>query len=159
MLFGELRTHLALNASALKTFQLPLSALHGAEITQVRRYGKFLAIDGSGTWLVFRPQRLGDDSAAFDDLLHPLPDGAVTVRDGHWLGYDPAAGLYRMELAGERGSLSFEEAWRNAGARLAMGIRLASDGGVPPAAGTDPAGEPFHAIAAKVAAWLTARNK
>ena len=41
---------------------------------------------------------------------------------------------------------------------LAMGIRLASDGGVPPAAGTDPAGEPFHAIAAKVAAWLDARK-
>ncbi len=42
---------------------------------------------------------------------------------------------------------------------LSMGIRLASDGGVPPAAGTDPAGEPFHAIAAKVAAWLNTRNK
>ncbi|WP_439569518.1 Mrp/NBP35 family ATP-binding protein [Sphingopyxis sp.] len=42
---------------------------------------------------------------------------------------------------------------------LAMGIRLASDGGVPPAAGTDPAGEPFHAIAAKVAAWLQARKQ
>jgi ATP-binding protein involved in chromosome partitioning len=42
---------------------------------------------------------------------------------------------------------------------LSMGIRLASDGGVPPAAGTDPAGEPFHAIAAKVADWLTARKQ
>ena len=41
---------------------------------------------------------------------------------------------------------------------LSMGIRLASDGGVPPAAGTDPLGEPFHAIAAKVAAWLAARK-
>ncbi|HKX90245.1 MAG TPA: Mrp/NBP35 family ATP-binding protein [Sphingopyxis sp.] len=41
---------------------------------------------------------------------------------------------------------------------LSMGIRLASDGGVPPAAGTDPAGEPFHAIAAKVADWLKARK-
>jgi ATP-binding protein involved in chromosome partitioning len=41
---------------------------------------------------------------------------------------------------------------------LSMGIRLASDGGVQPAAGTDPAGEPFHAIAAKVAAWLDARK-
>ena len=41
---------------------------------------------------------------------------------------------------------------------LAMGIRLASDGGVPPAAGTDPAGEPFHAVAAKVADWLEARK-
>ena len=42
---------------------------------------------------------------------------------------------------------------------LSMGIRLASDGGVPPAAGTDPAGEPIHAIAAKVADWLNARKK
>ena len=42
---------------------------------------------------------------------------------------------------------------------LSMGIRLASDGGVPPAAGTDPAGEPFHAIAAKVADWLKARKQ
>ncbi len=41
---------------------------------------------------------------------------------------------------------------------LSMGIRLASDGGVPPAAGTDPAGEPFHAIAAKVADWLKTRK-
>lgn len=41
---------------------------------------------------------------------------------------------------------------------LSMGIRLASDGGVPPAAGTDPHGEPFHAIAAKVADWLEARK-
>jgi len=41
---------------------------------------------------------------------------------------------------------------------LAMGIRLASDGGVPPAAGTDPTGEPFHAVAAKVADWLDARK-
>ena len=41
---------------------------------------------------------------------------------------------------------------------LSIGIRLASDGGVPPAAGTDPQGEPFHAIAAKVADWLAARK-
>ena len=41
---------------------------------------------------------------------------------------------------------------------LSMGIRLASDGGVPPAAGTDPTGEPFHAIAARVADWLNARK-
>lgn len=42
---------------------------------------------------------------------------------------------------------------------LSMGIRLASDGGVPPAAGTDPQGEPFHAIAAKVADWIAARKE
>ena len=41
---------------------------------------------------------------------------------------------------------------------LSMGIRLASDGGGPPAAGTDKLGEPFHAIAAKVAEWLDQRK-
>lgn len=41
---------------------------------------------------------------------------------------------------------------------LSMGIRLASDGGVPPAAGTDPSGEPFHAIAARIIDWLEARR-
>lgn len=45
--------------SALKTFQLPLSTLHGAEVTQVRRYGKFIAIDAGGTWLVFHLARAG----------------------------------------------------------------------------------------------------
>ncbi len=42
---------------------------------------------------------------------------------------------------------------------LSMGIRLASDGGVPPAAGTDPTGEPFHAIAGRVAEWLQGRKQ
>ncbi|HMQ36395.1 MAG TPA: DNA-formamidopyrimidine glycosylase family protein [Micropruina sp.] len=45
--------------SALKTFQLPLSALHGGEVEQVRRYGKFIAIDVSGSWLVFHLARAG----------------------------------------------------------------------------------------------------
>jgi len=45
--------------SALKTFQLPLSALHGGEVAEVKRFGKFIAIDVSGTWLVFHLARAG----------------------------------------------------------------------------------------------------
>ncbi len=45
--------------SALKTFQLPLAALQGAEVTEVRRYGKFIAIDAGGSWLVFHLARAG----------------------------------------------------------------------------------------------------
>ena len=41
---------------------------------------------------------------------------------------------------------------------LATGIRQASDAGVPPASGTDPLGEPFHAIAARVARWIDNRK-
>lgn len=37
---------------------------------------------------------------------------------------------------------------------LALDIRARSDAGTPPAAGTDPAGEPFHSLAARLAAWL-----
>ena len=39
---------------------------------------------------------------------------------------------------------------------LALSIRESGDAGTPPAAGEDPAAEPFRAIAAKVAEWLAA---
>ncbi|MDO5533531.1 MAG: DNA-formamidopyrimidine glycosylase family protein [Propionibacteriaceae bacterium] len=45
--------------SALKTFALPLSALHGLEVESVERRGKFLALDVGGTWLAFHLARAG----------------------------------------------------------------------------------------------------
>ncbi|MVA74806.1 Fpg/Nei family DNA glycosylase [Auraticoccus sp. F435] len=45
--------------SALKTFDPPLSALHGLEVTAVRRFGKFLALDADGVWLVVHLARAG----------------------------------------------------------------------------------------------------
>lgn len=45
--------------AALKTFAVPLSALHGMEVTGVERHGKFLAIDVDGTWLAFHLARAG----------------------------------------------------------------------------------------------------
>ncbi|RCK68421.1 Fpg/Nei family DNA glycosylase [Desertihabitans brevis] len=45
--------------SALKTFDPPLSALHGLEVTGVHRYGKFLALDVDGLWLVTHLARAG----------------------------------------------------------------------------------------------------
>ena len=45
--------------SALKTFATPLSALHGADVGQVARRGKFLGIEAGGTWLVFHLARAG----------------------------------------------------------------------------------------------------
>ena len=45
--------------SALKTFALPLSALHGGEVTDLVRRGKFLCLGVDGTWLVFHLARAG----------------------------------------------------------------------------------------------------
>jgi len=45
--------------SALKTFALPLSALHGGEVAEVARRGKYLCLDVDGTWLVFHLARAG----------------------------------------------------------------------------------------------------
>ena len=45
--------------SALKTFAIPLSALHGMEVTGVERRGKFIALDVDGTWLAFHLARAG----------------------------------------------------------------------------------------------------
>lgn len=45
--------------SALKTFNPPLSALHGLEVTDVARHGKFLDLDVDGLHLVFHLARAG----------------------------------------------------------------------------------------------------
>ena len=45
--------------SALKTYDPPLSALHGTMVDGVQRHGKFLDIDASGTHLVIHLARAG----------------------------------------------------------------------------------------------------
>ncbi len=45
--------------SALKTYALPLSALHGTEVEQVTRRGKFIGILTGGGWLSFHLARAG----------------------------------------------------------------------------------------------------
>ncbi len=45
--------------SALKTFALPLSALHGGDVTEVVRRGKYLCLGVDGSWLVFHLARAG----------------------------------------------------------------------------------------------------
>lgn len=45
--------------TALKTYDPPLTALHGLPISEVRRRGKFLALDCQGLWLVFHLARAG----------------------------------------------------------------------------------------------------
>ena len=52
------RTELVAFAS-LKTFQVPLSALHGLEVDGVERRGKFVCLSVSGLWLVFHLARGG----------------------------------------------------------------------------------------------------
>ncbi len=47
------------NFSALKTYDPPLSALHGLEIESVRRRGKFVDIEAGGLHLVFHLARAG----------------------------------------------------------------------------------------------------
>ncbi len=41
---------------------------------------------------------------------------------------------------------------------LSLDIRTASDAGKPPAAGTDPVGEPFDAVAARIDVWLSSHG-
>lgn len=45
--------------SALKTVAIPPGALVGLEVDEVRRWGKFLGVGASGTWLVFHLAKAG----------------------------------------------------------------------------------------------------
>ena len=64
------RTELAAFAS-LKTFQVPLSALHGLEVDGVERRGKFICLSVSGLWLVFHLARGG--WLTWKDAMPPKP--------------------------------------------------------------------------------------
>lgn len=83
--------------SALKTFALPLSALHGGEVTEVVRRGTFLCLGVDGTWLVFHlaragwltwhgvapatPARPGKGPLALRVIFEGAPSGAGTDTD------------------------------------------------------------------------------
>lgn len=57
---GKVYARVELTAfSALKTVQIPLSALAGLEISEVVRRGKFLALHSDGIWLAFHLARAG----------------------------------------------------------------------------------------------------
>lgn len=45
--------------ASLKTFTLPLTALHGLEVDQVARRGKFIGLEVGGLWLAFHLARAG----------------------------------------------------------------------------------------------------
>lgn len=45
--------------SSLKTYALPLGALAGLEIDATGRWGKFVGLSASGTWLIFHLGRAG----------------------------------------------------------------------------------------------------
>ncbi|EOM77792.1 Fpg/Nei family DNA glycosylase [Rhodococcus rhodnii] len=45
--------------SVLKTFDPPVTALQGRDVTGVERYGKYLAIDAGGLWLVVHLAKAG----------------------------------------------------------------------------------------------------
>ncbi|MFD0419760.1 Fpg/Nei family DNA glycosylase [Streptomyces sp. NPDC127108] len=56
--------------SVLKTYDPPVTALEGREVTGVARYGKFLAVDAGGLWLVTHLARAG-----WLQWKDPLPSG------------------------------------------------------------------------------------
>ncbi|MGA4838360.1 Fpg/Nei family DNA glycosylase [Streptomyces sp. G45] len=75
-LAGELAGHeivrvLPVAVSVLKTYDPPVTALEGRAVTAVARYGKFLAVDADGLWLVTHLARAG-----WLRWQDPLPSGA-----------------------------------------------------------------------------------
>ncbi|MCV7191607.1 Fpg/Nei family DNA glycosylase [Mycolicibacterium brumae] len=78
--------------SALKTFDPPLTALHGRQVTGARRWGKFLGLEADGLVLIAHLSRAG--WLRWSDALpaSPLKPGrgpiALRVRLGEGAGFD-----------------------------------------------------------------------
>ena len=98
--------------SALKTFAIPLSALHGMEVTGVERRGKFIALDVDGTWLAFHLARAG--WLAWHD---PVP--ATPVRPGK----GPLA--LRVAFEGEEAPVGFS--LTEAGTQKHLAVHVTND--------------------------------
>ncbi len=80
-----------------------------------------------GAWWVVQPLSPGRTAADFfrNDLA-PLPDAAVQVRNGHWLGWDPAAGLYRISSIMDARAYGFSSAFDVPNRRMELEIALRS---------------------------------
>jgi hypothetical protein len=81
--------------------------------------------DRPGTYWVLRPVTPGAAlQPEFVNDLEPLPADAVTVTNGHWLGYDAPSGLYRMQSVMQGGGYSFNSAFDNPNRRMAMQVAI-----------------------------------
>ncbi|MBI5832914.1 MAG: hypothetical protein HZB16_11490, partial [Armatimonadetes bacterium] len=80
-----------------------------------------------GAFVVLRPTGGKPAASVMADDLHPLADQAVEVTDGHWLGYDPIAGLYRAEVDRNGGAFGFDPAFHNPTRRMNAGLSLRND--------------------------------
>jgi formamidopyrimidine-DNA glycosylase len=104
--------------SAVKTFDPPLSALHGAVVNSASRYGKFLSLDfdglhlvthlARGGWLQWRdslpaaPPRPGKSPLAFRLHLAPeLPEGPVSGFDLTEMGTQKRLAVYLVREVAE----------------------------------------------------------
>lgn len=86
--------------SALKTFDPPLSALLGLEVSRVERHGKFLALDADGIWLVFHLARAGwlRWSAELTTSTARPGKGPLALR----VGFDDGSGFDLTEAGTQR---------------------------------------------------------
>lgn len=78
-----------------------------------------------GAVWILRPAEAGvTPEEAFAEELDPLAADQVEVRDGYWLGYDHAAGLYRVQSALHHPAYGFEANYVNPLRRVTNGITL-----------------------------------
>lgn len=92
--------------------------------------GLLIPLSGTrpGATIVLRALPAGADSAlVFAPDVSPLPNSAVTVRGGHWLGFDFDSGLYRMQSQAQGASFAFNPAYDSPTRRMEIDVALRGD--------------------------------
>lgn len=76
-------------------------------------------------WFVLRPALAATAPAAlFAEELNPLPASAFAADRGVWAGYDPASGLYRLEIQARRPAFAFDAAHKNPSRRIETALSV-----------------------------------
>ncbi len=116
-----------------------------------------ISAPAAAPWFVFRPAGAETKvETLFEEELNPLPASAFSADRGAWTGYDPASGLYRLELQARRPAFTFDAAHKNPGRRMETSLKAPASaqprkltilaatgmGNLPAAVLTDPHGFP-----------------
>ncbi|MBM3493423.1 MAG: hypothetical protein FJX72_03730, partial [Armatimonadetes bacterium] len=93
----------------------------GSELARTR-----ITMSAKHAWIAMRPLSGKAASGLMAPELSPLPEGAVSLSGGHWIGYDPAAGIYRAEIAHNGAAFAFDPSFHNPTRRMSVGFDVAN---------------------------------
>ncbi len=103
------------------------SAMIGLGAPAAERANGKVSLRADSAWIVLKPSDGIAPEKLMEAEMRPLTDAAIGIQGGHWLGYDPAAGIYTATLAHNGGAFAFDPSFHNPTRRMTAAFDVAND--------------------------------